>query len=76
MDIALITISVVISVISGVIGTLIAVLKLRIGVLRIDQSDPYEDPYLFLELAKPIDAFRHKAYVLLEVNNSNYISHE
>lgn len=76
MDIFLITICVVIGVIGGVVGTLIAVLKLNIGDLRVDQSDPYEEPYLFLELSKPVNAFRDKAYVLLRVNNSNYISHE
>ena len=45
----------------------------RIGVLRIDRSDP-DGPYLFLELSKDVSYFSNKKYVLLRVNDKNYIS--
>lgn len=45
-----------------------------IGNLRIDQSDPTEDPYLFLELFKGIHTFADKKTVHLNVRAENYIS--
>lgn len=51
-------------------------MRLRIGKLRIDRSDPSEQPYMFLELDKPIREFTNKSYVLLAVKNENYISHD
>lgn len=44
-----------------------------IGVLRIDRSDP-DGPYLFLELSKDMSYFSNKKYVVLRVNDKNYIS--
>lgn len=47
----------------------------EIGDLRIDRSDP-DGPYLFLELKQGIEAFKHDDYVVLRVNDSNYISQD
>ena len=47
-----------------------------IGDLRIDTSDPDDNPYLFLELSKSIDVIKHKKYVTLKVNTNSYIPHE
>ena len=48
-----------------------------VGSLRVDQSDPDNRPYLFLELShKGADAIYKKRYVVLKVNIKNYISHE
>lgn len=47
-----------------------------VGTLRVDRSDPYDGPHLFLELSKGIDAIGRKKYVILKVNNSSYIPHE
>ena len=48
-----------------------------VGSLRIDQSDPDSEPYLFLELShKGADAIYKKRYVVLKVNIKDYISHE
>ena len=68
-------------VMCGVIGTLfgfmIAVLlqkRKKIGALRMDQSDPTEAPYLFLELdpdgMRKINRFKT---VVLRVKLENYI---
>lgn len=46
----------------------------RIGTLRLDASDPYEPPYMFLELRKDIGNIWNKKYVILDVNNESYIS--
>lgn len=45
-----------------------------IGTLRVDHSDPQDDPYLFLELNKPLSEFISKKYVRLKVCVKNFIS--
>ena len=47
-----------------------------VGTLRVDRSDPYDGPHLFLELSKGIGAIGRKKYVTLKVNNNSYIPHE
>ena len=44
-----------------------------IGYLRIDNSDPKDGPYMFLELSKWIGS---KKYVILKVKLENFISQE
>jgi hypothetical protein len=46
----------------------------NIGTLRLDASDPYEKPYLFLELKNECGNILKKKYVILEVNPKPYIS--
>lgn len=49
----------------------------KVGTLRIDNSDPYDGPHMFLELepgCDPQSIARHK-FVTLEVSTKNYISH-
>ena len=64
----------IVGVLFGVI--LIATLNKSnsIGTLRIDDSDPYEEPYMFLELKKGVKDVYHKKYVVLRVNPTSYIS--
>lgn len=47
-----------------------------IGKLRIDSSDPYDGPYLFLELKQSVETVRlqDKKYVLLEVDATDFLS--
>lgn len=47
-----------------------------IGTLRIDKSDPNEEPYVFLELDKGIGDISSKKHVVLKVSTKNYISHK
>ncbi len=49
-------------------------LRNTIGTLRVDHSDPQDDPYLFLELNKPLSEFISKKYVRLKVCVKNFIS--
>lgn len=61
------------------IGTIIYAIALKtapIGTLRIDQSDPDDSPYLFLELEKGVDVISTKKYVTMKVKRENYISHD
>lgn len=57
-------------------GYVTAHILLRIssaGTLRVDRSDPEEAPYLFLELSKEIRDVVSKGYVVLKVNQQNFI---
>lgn len=47
-----------------------------VGDLRIDTSDPDDNPYLFLELSKNMNVVRNKKYVTFKVNTISYIPHE
>lgn len=68
----------IIAFLAGVlIGTIIyaiAVKTASVGTLRIDQSDPEDSPYLFLELDKNVFTIASKKYVIMKVNLKNYIS--
>ena len=44
------------------------------GVIRVDQSDPYDGPYLFLELTENLGQVVNKKYVTLQIDVSDYIS--
>lgn len=66
----------VILILAGVvIGIGIAMIIFRayfIGTLRIDKSDPNEEPYMFLELDKGIGDISSKKHVVLRVSTENY----
>lgn len=47
-----------------------------VGNLRIDNSDPVDGPYMFLELEKGIGDISSKKHVILKVRRENYISHK
>lgn len=64
-----------VGVLIGTIIYAIAVKTASVGTLRIDQSDPDESPYLFLEL-KDTNAIFSKKYVTMKVERKNFISHE
>lgn len=60
----------------GMIFFLICLAVRSIGTLRVDQSDPTEPPYLFLELDKPVENIVKEKYVLFRVSKKNFISQE
>ena len=45
-----------------------------VGTLRVDTSDPDDNPYMFLELSKNVTDVTSKKSVLLKVSTENYIS--
>ena len=44
------------------------------GTLRIDSSDPYDGPYMFLELSEDLIAVSKKQHITLDVSTESYIS--
>ena len=67
------------------VGTLIAlrfvdrfyIRRSPIGMLRVDQSDPNEAPYLFLEVFPGgREAILTKDYVVLRVRREDFLPHE
>ena len=59
--------------IGGMVFFLTCLAAKSIGTLRIDQSDPTEPPYLFLELDKPVESIIKEKYVLFRVSKKNFI---
>lgn len=52
----------------------IYVCRQKAGKLRIDRSDPSENPYLFLEATISVGEISRKKYVMFQVSNENFIS--
>lgn len=44
------------------------------GVLRVDNSDPEDGPYLFLELNTSPEKLEESSKLIFKVSHSNYIS--
>lgn len=64
----------ILGVLIGSIITQIVLRSISIGNLNIDRSDPYESPYMFLELHKDVRYLLRKKYVTLTVTKENYLS--
>ena len=60
----------------GIVSFLVYLIVRSVGTLRVDQSDPTEQPYLFLELDKPVETVTSKKYVLFRVIKKNFISRD
>lgn len=59
------------------IGLSTFVFRVRsVGVLRIDNSDPTDGPYMFLELDKGVGDISRQKNILLRVKRENYIPHK
>lgn len=68
---------VVVGICSFILGFITAnVHKKPVGTLRINQSDPDDAPYLFLEMNEDPRVLMQKEYVMLKVNPKSYISHK
>lgn len=70
----------IILVLAGVVlGLIISAIicKTRsVGTLRIDNSDPTDAPYMFLEIKKGIGDISRKKSVVLKVKREDFIPHE
>lgn len=64
----------VIGFIAGCVVTIIVCRIKSVGSLRIDTSDPEDDPYLFLELSKDLLTVSRKKYVSIKIIVKNFIS--
>lgn len=45
--------------------------KYYAGVLVVDHSDPFDGPYLFLEIEKEVNIIEKQRYVFLKVRNED-----
>lgn len=45
-----------------------------VGFLRVDQSDPQDGPFLFLELDQDVQNLMPKKYIILKIKVQNYPS--
>jgi len=66
----------IIGVLVGLIVAFTYTVTTSSGVLRIDKSDKYDEPYLFLELETPVSEIEKKHVVKLVVRAENYLSHK
>ena len=60
----------------GIVSFLVHLIVRSVGTLSVDQSDTTEQPYLFLELDKPVESVINKKYVLFRVRKKNFISQD
>ncbi len=56
-----------IGILVGIVCTTVITRSKSVGSLRVDTSDPDDDPYLFLELSKDIEELYRKKYVTFKV---------
>lgn len=68
-------------IIAFVFGLLIGIIfqrfmfrRHKIGDLRIDKSDPNDNPYMFMELNVNTNALKSLNYVVMNVKEENFIS--
>lgn len=57
----------------GCILTTVILRKKAVGMLRVDTSDPDDNPYLFLELSKGLDDIYRRKYVVLKVYIKSFL---
>lgn len=67
----------VILIIAGIaIGLIISAIRNEfryVGSLRIDKSDPIENPYLFLEIDDSVEDISNRKYIILRVKREDFI---
>lgn len=63
--------------IGSIVSTIVFGKKKAVGALRVDRSDPDDDPYLFLEVYPGgRESILKDDYIVLKVTRENYISHK
>ncbi len=58
----------------GCTAVLILTRYRSVGFLRVDQSDPQDGPFLFLELDQDVQSVMSNKYIILQVKVQNYPS--
>lgn len=61
-------------VVGFIFGVCAVYRRLKVGALRVDQSDPFDEPYLFLELSKSVNYVMGRKVVVMDVKVEDYIS--
>lgn len=66
----------VVGLIAGIISFIVANKcknKPNFGNLRLDDSDPSEKPYVFLELTVPFSELEHSTYAMFKIVKGSYL---
>lgn len=71
-----VVIGIAIGIIIGSVVTCLVFGAFSVGSLRVDQSIPEDDPYLFLELTKNVSTILKKKFVVLKVRAEDFIPHK
>lgn len=71
-----IVVGIAIGIIIGAVVTCLVFGAFSVGSLRVDQSIPEDDPYLFLELTKNVSTILKKKFVVLKVRAEDFIPHK
>lgn len=71
-----IVLAVIAGIIIGAIITVVIFSAISVGSLRVDQSIPEDEPYLFLELTKSVSTILRKKFVVLKVRAEDFIPHK
>jgi len=64
----------IIGVAIGCAAVLLLTRYRSVGFLRVDQSDPQDGPFLFLELDQDVQSVMSNKYIILQVKVQNYPS--
>lgn len=71
-----IVVGIAIGIVIGAVVTCLVFGAFSVGSLRVDQSIPEDDPYLFLELTKSVSTILKKKFVVLKVRAEDFIPHK
>lgn len=71
-----IVIGIIIGIIIGAVATCMIFGTFSVGSLRIDQSIPEDEPYMFLELTRNVHTILKKKFVVLKVRAEDFIPHK
>jgi len=71
-----IVVGIAIGIVIGAVVTCLVFSAFSVGSLRVDQSIPEDDPYLFLELTKSVSTILKKKFVVLKVRAEDFIPHK
>lgn len=71
-----IVVGIAIGIVIGAVVTCLVFGAFSVGSLRVDQSIPEDDPYLFLELTKNVSTILKKKFVVLKVRAEDFIPHK
>lgn len=71
-----IIIGIIVGIIIGAVLTCLIFGAFSVGSLRVDQSIPEDEPYLFLELTRNVSTILRKKFVVLKVRAEDFIPHK
>lgn len=71
-----IVIGIIVGIVIGAVATCLIFGAFSVGSLRVDQSIPEDEPYLFLDLTRNVSTVLRKKFVVLAVRAEDFIPHK